>query len=71
MSKLAYIAGLFDTIATLRAENARLREALERIANVRPWVGDDPAFWDGYDMARESDADTARAALAAKEPGHE
>jgi hypothetical protein len=66
VSKLAYIAGLLDTIATLRAENARLREALEKIAaplDLRdvPHVKGNAITWR---------MDVARAALAAKEPGH-
>ena len=43
---------------------AALVDALEQIADAKPWTGYDPSFGDGYDMATESAADTARAALA-------
>lgn len=49
---------------TPSATVAALVEALEAIANAKPWTGHDPSFGDGYDMATESAADTARAALA-------
>jgi hypothetical protein len=61
-----------DAITTLTAERdaalaevARLREALERIANmaIGPYLTDSPDFGSGYDMAAESAADTAREAL--------
>lgn len=51
-------------IVTPPATVAALVKALEAIANAKPWTGHDPSFGDGYDMATESAADTARAALA-------
>lgn len=42
---------------------ARLRAALERIRDAQPWLGDNPDFGSGHDMAREAAADIAREAL--------
>jgi hypothetical protein len=62
-----------NELATLRAESARLREALTEIireqqSEAQAGTGE---YQRGYDDCIAAHADIARAALAAKEPGHD
>jgi hypothetical protein len=65
----AHISYLRKELQHVEAENARLREALEKIvSHAKPpgWLGDNPDYGDGYDTATEGAAEVARKALEVK-----